>query len=510
MTAAAGAVPAAVPERTAPSRTHLGALAALSAATLAFEVLLLRLFEYSHWHHFAGLAIALALLGLGAAGTVLALLGPRPAVLSDRWFLGSTLLAAAGLALVLLIQERVALRPVLAGWDRAELARVLLVDLVAFVPFLGAGLAIGHAFLRWPEHPRRVYAANLLGSGAGSAAASLALVHLQVQAAIALCAAGLALTALALAASRREPRYAAVAALALAGGLALVAEPPAPAVSDFKPLSRALELPGARVLAAEPGLRGPMTVVRAESLRIAPGLSLSWPRVAPVSDVAIVGSDRTIVMPRVWPGPGEHLAGSLGGVVSMLRPGARVLALGAGTWGPTGRHGAAHLTWVEADRRILDLARARGAGPPRVEGIADDGLRHLRTAGRDYDVVAVDRVYDGGDAASEDYLLTVEGLGLALSRLGPQGLLALPLELELPPRRYARVLVTLREALAGVGAAEPGTHVAALRRPRCATWARPCSRRHRCRQTWPASPRARRPWTGPTSGARCAGARCRS
>ena len=58
-----------------PSWLHLAALFGLSAATLAFEILLLRLFEFSHWHYFAGFAIALALLGLGAAGTTLALLG---------------------------------------------------------------------------------------------------------------------------------------------------------------------------------------------------------------------------------------------------------------------------------------------------------------------------------------------------------------------------------------------------------------------------------------------------
>ncbi|MDZ7749452.1 MAG: hypothetical protein U5K43_12070 [Halofilum sp. (in: g-proteobacteria)] len=57
---------------------------------LAFEVLRgWRLFELSHLGtHFAGLAIALALLGLGVAGTVLALLGPRRAVTGD-WLASS-------------------------------------------------------------------------------------------------------------------------------------------------------------------------------------------------------------------------------------------------------------------------------------------------------------------------------------------------------------------------------------------------------------------------------------
>ena len=146
-----------------PSWLHLAALFGLSAATLAFEILLLRLFEFSHWHYFAGFAIALALLGLGAAGTTLALMGAAPQRWGDGWFLGGLLTAALGLYLVLGLHAYVALRPVFAAWDARELAKLLLVDVAAFLPFYGAGLAIGQVFVRWPRHARKLYAVNLLG-----------------------------------------------------------------------------------------------------------------------------------------------------------------------------------------------------------------------------------------------------------------------------------------------------------------------------------------------------------
>ena len=44
------------------------AVAGLSAATLAYEILLMRLLSISHWHHFAYMIISLALLGYGASG----------------------------------------------------------------------------------------------------------------------------------------------------------------------------------------------------------------------------------------------------------------------------------------------------------------------------------------------------------------------------------------------------------------------------------------------------------
>ena len=55
------------------SRATLFAVAAISAAILAYEVLLMRLFSIIWWHHFAYMIISIALLGFGASGTALAL-----------------------------------------------------------------------------------------------------------------------------------------------------------------------------------------------------------------------------------------------------------------------------------------------------------------------------------------------------------------------------------------------------------------------------------------------------
>jgi hypothetical protein len=48
------------------------AVAVISAATLAYEVLLVRLFAIVQWHHFAFMAISIALLGFGASDRFLA------------------------------------------------------------------------------------------------------------------------------------------------------------------------------------------------------------------------------------------------------------------------------------------------------------------------------------------------------------------------------------------------------------------------------------------------------
>ena len=54
------------------NRRHLS-LALVSAAMLAFQIALLQILATSQWHHFAYLVISIALLGFGAAGTILSL-----------------------------------------------------------------------------------------------------------------------------------------------------------------------------------------------------------------------------------------------------------------------------------------------------------------------------------------------------------------------------------------------------------------------------------------------------
>ena len=48
----------------APDRVDFLALALISAGTIALEIMLLRVFSFSQWHHFASLAVSLAFLGL--------------------------------------------------------------------------------------------------------------------------------------------------------------------------------------------------------------------------------------------------------------------------------------------------------------------------------------------------------------------------------------------------------------------------------------------------------------
>lgn len=83
----------------------------LSGAALAYEVLLTRLFAIIQWHHFAYMMISVAMLGWGAAGTLVAILREP---LQRRFRLAFTLAAVlfgAGTLIGFLLAQAIAFNP---------------------------------------------------------------------------------------------------------------------------------------------------------------------------------------------------------------------------------------------------------------------------------------------------------------------------------------------------------------------------------------------------------------
>ncbi|NIV36375.1 MAG: hypothetical protein GWN58_45115, partial [Anaerolineae bacterium] len=142
---------------------YLG-VALLSAAALAFEVTLTRLFSVTQWYHFAFLAVSVALLGYGASGTALSLVPrwvklptARRASVFATLFALSVLGAYLGLNHLPFDSYRIA-------WERSQLLYLLLYYLALTAPFFFSGLVTGMLLAAHPGHAARLYAANLLGS----------------------------------------------------------------------------------------------------------------------------------------------------------------------------------------------------------------------------------------------------------------------------------------------------------------------------------------------------------
>src|SRR5262245_35034129 len=116
-------------------RTERGLAAIIfvsSAASLAFEVTLTRIFSISLSYHFAFMIISIAMLGLAASGTALSLY-PR---LREIGLIGSyTLLLGVAITLGYLLANLVPFDPARLPWERGELLYILLYYLTLALPF---------------------------------------------------------------------------------------------------------------------------------------------------------------------------------------------------------------------------------------------------------------------------------------------------------------------------------------------------------------------------------------
>ncbi|MEX0325579.1 MAG: hypothetical protein AB3N33_05775 [Puniceicoccaceae bacterium] len=437
-----------------------------SAAVLSFEIILLRVFSFSQWHHFASLAVALALLGFGVAGTLLTLLGQKAVQWGDRLFISGLLLGAGGMVAASQLPRWILVRPLFALWDVGELLKLLLLDFIAFVPFLGLAVSIGQVFVRWPKATSRLYGVNLLGSGLGCLLPVILLATFYLEVALLLVPVfllmGIAVFGLA---GARAPRLGLVGL----GGclllvLVLVAGVAPLRLSDFKQLAYLMDLPDARIVSRLAGIEADVTVVRSDSIRIGRGLSVQWPHPLPPVDAVVLEADTVIPLWR----PGEaarhadYTRSTLMALPFLLRPSGPLAVLGASDWifppGDLDRESVL----VENNGTLLKLYKER-AMYPLAQLVQTDPRRYVEKTGNTFSLILLAGASMGGEAVDVDYLLTVEGLEACYSALGDDGVMVIPLHLSNPPRNAIRLLELLRTVLLRLGHENPLASMAMIR-----------------------------------------------
>ena len=184
----------------------LASVAVLSAAALGYEILLTRLFSIVQWHHFAFLVISVALLGFGASGTFLLVLGDRLRAGIEPFLALTALGFGLAVPVSFVIAERVPFNVLNAPWSPGSLGWLLVIELLLAVPFFFAATGIGRALVVFRHGLSRVYAADLAGAGAGAAASVGILYVVPAERALDLvCGLGAVAGALAVGGSGRSP-----------------------------------------------------------------------------------------------------------------------------------------------------------------------------------------------------------------------------------------------------------------------------------------------------------------
>ncbi|MCK5652937.1 MAG: hypothetical protein KAJ42_16225, partial [Gemmatimonadetes bacterium] len=263
------------------------ALFLLSASLLAFEIVLLRIFSIESFHHFAYMAVGVALLGFGASGTILVLL--RRFTRDSEWPLFLALLCITPLALLIapILAHLPRFDPTQLLWDPGQWWSLAAVYGALALPFLVGAGAVALSLQGAREGVGRLYAWNLAGSGMGAFGAIPLLFLLPPDRALAWTV--VPVTAAAVAAllvfpsacfthvgSMRRGRVAAALLLVAVTTLALIRPPTPLRVIHFKGLPQVEAYADARRIGERWDPTGWSVAVEAPAFRHAPGLSLAY------------------------------------------------------------------------------------------------------------------------------------------------------------------------------------------------------------------------------------------
>ncbi len=469
----------------------------VAMSVLLFQVALTRVFSLMMWFHFAYLVVSLALLGFGAAGSVLTLRReaertedplPRLARLASAY--GATVIVSFLFVTSLRI-DALAVR-----LDLAPFVALFLCFVTLAVPFLLGGLAIGLALTRFRQIVGRVYFVDLLGSAVGGAVSGLLLSRVGPTGTIVLAGLLGLLAGLGFALSGRWSARLAHGCVALAGvavsmsflgGFGLL-----PAIEWSIPYA-----PDKEVRVGSPDGK-PALVLESATAQVEVGdeqyrpisiygevgalgqNEMVWGRLVTQDGTAptflfadAAQFERFAFLDDLLPAAGQIAWRAEG------RSEADVLVIGVGGGVDvlmSLAFGARSVRGVEMNPAMVRALRDEFADyadglfeDPRVELITAEGRSFLRRDTRRYDIIQMSGVdtyaalASGAYTLSESYLYTVEALEDLYARLAEGGLINCSrffLGVPRTPRETIRYANVAREALARSGVAEPWRHIA--------------------------------------------------
>jgi spermidine synthase len=461
----------------------------VALATILFEVSCTRVFSYKLVYYFTYLIIGIALLGLGAGGVFVAVFARLRALPVERLVPRASLGAAAGVlagywltALVQLNAFDMTSGRLAGGAWLAELAKLVLICLAVFVPFLCAGLVLATIFSRQTGQIAKLYFADLVGAALGCAFVIPLLVLVTPPGTVMLAGACFAAAGLRLAFA--SSRSLAVALLGVGGATLLLAAVPS-LVPDPVP---------DRVKTMAPGPNAPKVLFS----RWSPVFRVD---VAPGVGTLMLMHDGTIgSFVHEYHGDlkelsrFDHQFHQL--PFRILPPQPKVAIIGA-----AGGHeilaslwfDASHVTAIELNPVTWSIVTDRFADfgghlaqHPKVDYVNAEGRSYLGGSREKFDLIwlvapdsyaAMNAATSGAFVLSESYLYTEEMILESLDHLTPAGVLCASMgEIDYTgaPNRTLRYLATARSALRRIGIEDFASHVLVATSPGIfANWATP-------------------------------------
>lgn len=466
----------------------LAAVFLLSASSLAFEVLLTRIFSISQWNHLSFMVISIALFGFAASGTFLGILNARKQgwekhLSSDHSHKILSLLYSLTAILSYIVLNRMPLDYFRLALEPVQALYLLSAYLILCLPFFLAGLIVSLAYVLMPDKTGRTYLATMTGSAVG-AFAPFILVPFCGEGPLMVLVSLIPLVILPFSGRGlkfRPPHnrhfgkpyfmmllvgigwtLTAVFFMFHDNGAIIHVRP-----SAYKSLSQMLKYPDTHITETAFSLKGRIDQVTSPYVRFAPGLSLKYTEKLPDQWVAFKDADDPFVFfDSDQVRKTRFVAGTLSFAGYHLMPNAEktlIIQSGGGSAIACAiASGVRNIQVVENNPHIAELIR-RHYGLAVIDGNSKTFFRHTD---KKFDVIHIENwgpSIPGTAALNQNHLFTVGSLKSCLEHLSSQGVLIVSRKLLLPPADSLRLWSSAYESLKMMNAANPGQHIAMLR-----------------------------------------------
>lgn len=459
----------------------------VSVTLVGFQLLLMRTLSVVRYHHFSYLVISTALLGFGVSGTFLSFFYSRMEQHFTQWMLGFYTLFVISIPGCYLLAQSLFIDTQYVLFSSHQQLLMLLYNLLVLLPFFFGAVIVGAAITFFRKYISTLYAADLLGSGVGGVLSILVMFVVpaaELPLKLTLSAfAGLVFLILAFRKSwtpqmKKSFVTPLVIVAAVATGVSQFVKPDTP-VDQYKALAnfQRLEQQGdATHLVQEPGPRAQIDIYDSPKVHhtLFAGLqSETLPpdqlsilmdgqtagtafKVDSLRETSILDYTPQSVPYRLLSNPKVLLLGEVGGANIWL----------------ANRFGAKSVTVVQTNPRLLKLMEGQLAKESggiflreKVRVINKDPRLYLEQTNEQFDLVQLVSAegmaagVSGLQSLHENYLLTVEGISRAMSRLSTNGLLTITRGIQSPPRDNIKIFATFVDALERQGFSGPATHL---------------------------------------------------
>lgn len=458
---------------------RLASVFLISLSSLAFEVLLARIFSVTQWNHLSFMVISIALFGFGASGTFLSILNAVGKGLEKRLF-GENIIPAIALfysataVFAIAVMDLLPLDYFKLPVDPFQALWLGLAYLILSLPFFFTGTAISLAFIHQADKAGRVYFSTMAGSGCGAVLPAV-LLPLFGDARLIVLAALVPLVQIPFSLSitmGRKARFLFLpAAFFLVAGSIVYFDSFEINPSPYKALSHLKQFPGTKIVHTEHGLTGKTSLVESPHIRFAPGISLKFDGTLPNQSAIFTDGDNPVALYHIRKKDDAEFS-----TFTLSHAGYRVpesirnvliIQSGGGLAIPCAKAaGAKKITILATNSGIAEHLRrhyglAVHAGPPRA---------WLARSEETFSVIHVENwgaSLPGAAALNQEDLFTRNAFRDYIRHLDRDGILIVSRKLVLPPsdavRMWAAAFEGAREAGWAGPEISPADHLAMLR-----------------------------------------------